>query len=86
MGYFAWLGELEPMGGVPEALPCPFCGCDEVWISAPNERTHLWDAQCRTCHSFGPTQTTIAALITSWNRRAGRITREQRLEVGAIRH
>ena len=55
---------------VPEALPCPFCGSDDVvnWLShdaAPN----IWAMLCQTCDAEGPHDDSEAVSIAKWNNR-----------------
>lgn len=42
---------------LPEILPCPFCGCDDIRIPKASEipaHEFYAVAQCKNCYTYGP--------------------------------
>ncbi len=70
-------GERVRVGGVPPALPCPFCGASSIDVSILKEGGdsllpyYSW-ADC--CGSRGPQAESIKAAAQSWNERKGMVT------------
>ena len=56
------LERLEPKP--PEALPCPFCGRDQINIHENDNGTYL---ECVTCGACGPIITKTRGAIELWN-------------------
>ena len=51
-------------------LSCPFCGEAHHKIMGGANVEKLWWIKCQSCNAEGPTETTEAAAISAWNRRA----------------
>ena len=53
-----------------ELRECPFCGGAHHNTMGGANVEKLWWIKCQSCNAEGPTETTEAAAISAWNRRA----------------
>lgn len=58
-----------------ELLPCPFCGCHDVYETS-NGTLSMY-VECTDCGAQGPSSETPAKAIKAWNRRASRAPVQQ---------
>ena len=52
-----------------DAVPCPFCGCDDITIKS-DYYGHYFTIYCHNCFAMGPGKMTEAEAKQAWNHRA----------------
>lgn len=79
------LGEVPAPAGMPEMLPCPFCGGKAALEFIPGIRSPInrWGARC-TNIECGPISLSEAEAVEWWNRRAALATTLSNSQIIAI--